>query len=377
MPRQLVQAGFAQQTEGGGPASAYLFYYWNQPNVRGSKTSLRVAAAPVYADAELGAPRALGPRTDFAIGVAGGGFGDSYTELRRGGYHRGESFTGHGVRGSVSLYHLFNPGRRVPLHGLLRLTPRYAAFEKDRGTAPNFSLPPEERSLAVRVGLRMGGVEPVISPRAAAEASLWYESRFLSSAGDYGFSGDRRRSPSSHLYWARQLFHYTFDSGDALNLTATEGASTHADRFTAYRLGGMLPFTSEFPLALPGYSHQELSARRFVLLSAARGFALGGGSRWTLTAGGAGAWVDDLPGVEQRRRWHASASGDVRYRSPGEAWQFLLGYGYGATAQRPGRLGAHAIGFMLQYDLRRSAGPFLDMRDNPYLRGLRERLFGR
>jgi len=76
--------------------SGYAFYYRNQPNFLRTNLTLRLAAAPVYLDSELGLTGALGPHTDLGIGLAGGGFADSYFEVRQGEFLRGESFLGHG-----------------------------------------------------------------------------------------------------------------------------------------------------------------------------------------------------------------------------------------------------------------------------------------
>src|SRR5882672_6183037 len=43
------------------------------------------------------------------------------------------------------------------------------------------------------------------------------------------------------------------------------GAILNADRFSAFRVGGALPFTSEFPFYLPGYFFEELSTEDFGL----------------------------------------------------------------------------------------------------------------
>ena len=55
-----------------------------------------------------------------------------------------------------------------------------------------------------------------------------------------------------------------------------------ADRFSAYRLGGFLPLVAEFPLSLPGYYFQEISARQFVLLNASYLLPLDAEKRWNL-----------------------------------------------------------------------------------------------
>ena len=66
--------------------------------------------------------------------------------------------------------------------------------------------------------------------------------------------------------WARTLLAYTLpELKHNFSLSLTAGTSLKTDRFSAYRLGGALPLVSEFPLTLPGYYFQELSADRFLL----------------------------------------------------------------------------------------------------------------
>src|SRR5271166_2480275 len=118
--RDLIQLGYNQPLEGKAPLSAYAFYYYNKPDFLRTNLTLRLAVAPVYVDSELGFVQGLGPNTDFAIGAAGGGFADSYNELRGGEYVESESFYGNGGELSGSIYHLFDPGRLVPLNFILR-----------------------------------------------------------------------------------------------------------------------------------------------------------------------------------------------------------------------------------------------------------------
>src|SRR5450432_2970365 len=113
VPRDLVQFGYNQAFEGHQPLAAYAFYYHNQPDFLKTNLTLRLALAPVYLDSELGFVGALGPNTDLGIGLAGGGFGDSYNEVRGGEFLPSESFTGHGGEISASIYHLFNPGDEI------------------------------------------------------------------------------------------------------------------------------------------------------------------------------------------------------------------------------------------------------------------------
>ncbi len=82
--RELIEVGYNAALEGHAPLSAYAFYYRNQPDFLRTNLTLRLAVAPTYLDSELGIRHALGENTDLGIGVAGGGFADSYLEIRPG-----------------------------------------------------------------------------------------------------------------------------------------------------------------------------------------------------------------------------------------------------------------------------------------------------
>src|ERR1041385_923771 len=159
--RQLVHIGYNQPLEGKGPLAIYGFYYRNQPNfLNQTNLTLRLAIAPLYVDAELGMAGFIGPNTDLAFGLAGGGYADSYFEVRKGQYIRGESFDGHGAEGSVSVYHRFNPDAEIPLNGVFRLAARSLCLEEPRKPHPAFGAPDVFQSLSLRPGLRYGGREP-------------------------------------------------------------------------------------------------------------------------------------------------------------------------------------------------------------------------
>ena len=120
--RDLIQLGYNQAFEGHAPFTGYAFYYHNQPDFLRTNLTLRLALAPVYLDSEFGFVHGLGPNTDFAIGVAGGGFADSYNEIHGGTYYPSQSFEGSGGEISASIYHLFNPADQIPLNLILRGT---------------------------------------------------------------------------------------------------------------------------------------------------------------------------------------------------------------------------------------------------------------
>ena len=379
--RRLFQLGYNQPLQGRGPLSGYAFYYFNQPGFIQTNLTLRLAIAPVYVDSELGIREALSPHTDLAVGLAGGGFADTYTEIRGGKYWREESFTGNGAEAGASIYHRFNPDQRVPLTAILRMTGHYTFYARDDATAPGFRLPPDHATLHVRSGLRWGGREPLMLPSLAMELSAWYDGQFRTDAEPYGFNGDRELRDHSHLFWGRALIAYTLpELKHNFSVSLTAGTSMNADRFSGYRIGGALPLVSEFPLTLPGYYFQELSARRFTLLGGQYALPLDRGKRWGLMFSAATALVDYLPGLEQPSRWNSGVGAGVVFRSKSEAWHIVLGYAYGIDAIRDSGRGAHSVGILIQYDLeadRRGKRPFWDPWLNPNKwRGF-DRLFGR
>ena len=357
--RKLIQLGYNQPAEGRGPIAGYGFFYLNQPGFLRRDLTLRLAVAPVYLDSELGFAHALGPDTDLALGLAGGGFADGYSEVRRGKLRRGESFTGHGGGASVSVYHRFDQESRVPLYGILRGALHYSVYSEADKTAKTFELPEDRASFSARTGLRWGGGRPVLLPSLATELSVWYEGQFRAEHGGYGFAGDRTVEPASHLFWARALVAYTFPRLEHYcHLSLTAGTSVDADRFSAYRLGAVLPFMQEFPLNLPGYYYGEISARQFALLGGFYSLPLDAAMRWSALVYAMSAVVDYAPGLRQPGHGHSGVGGGITYKSPSGAWQVILGYGYGIDAIRDGERGANSVAFLLQYDfeaLRRGA----------------------
>jgi hypothetical protein len=372
--RELFQVGYNQSLEGQSPISAYAFYYRNQPDfLSHSNLTLRLAVAPTYLDSELGIRGALGDNTDLGLGLAGGGYADSYYEIRQGKYYPGESFDGHGGEISGALYHLFNPGDLVPLNGLLRGSFRYSAFDRDEDTAAAFDVPEEQTAFHVRTGLRWGGEEPTLFPAVAMELSVWYEGQFRLHTDSYGYNDDRRIEPDSHLFWARALLAYTLPkSQQSFSLSLTAGTSAQADRFSAYRLGSLLPLGAEFPLSLPGYYYEELSARQFALLGGNYSVPLDRAGRWNLNAVAATAAVDYLPGLEQPGHWHSGVGGGILYRRS-DAFKVLVSYAYGVDAMRTGGRGASSIGILLQLDWEQ-ARPFFHMGGAHQIQG-QQRLF--
>ena len=371
--RELIQSGYNAAFQGHAPLSAYAFYYRNEPDFLNTNLTLRLALAPTYLDSELGISRALGENTDLGLGLAGGGFADDYYEIRQGKYIQGESFDGYGGQTSLSIYHLFNPGQLIPLYGVARGIVHFASYDTGSSTLSTFHLPQDMGIFSVRTGLRWGGREPSLFPALAMELSIWYQGDFRTRADTYGFN-DRSVEWSSHLFWAEAFLAYTFEKRhDSFSVNLTAGTSIDADRFSAYRLGGFLPMVSEFPLSLPGYYYQELSAQKFLLLNGTYTLPLDRQRRWNVTALAATALVDYLPGLEQPGNWNSGLGAGVFYTS--RAWRVMVGYGYGVDAIRSGGRGAHSIGLLLQLDLAPAREAFFQPQTPGPWRGF-QRLFG-
>lgn len=352
--RDLIQFGYNQPVEGQAPISGYAYYYRNDPDFLRTNQTLRLAVAPTYLDSELGLRHFLGPNTDLAFGLAGGGFADSYNEISRGTWIKGESFDGYGGEFSTSIYHLFNPGQLIPLNWVIRASTHYSVFARNDDTAANFQLPGDGDDLAFRTGLRYGGIEPTLFPDLAMELAVWYEGQYRTDSGAYGFDGDRSLETVSHLFWGSAALSYTFpESKQNIFVRAVAGASIDADRFSAYRLGGYLPLAAEYPLSLPGYFFEEFSARNFALINASYILPIAPNQRWNLEFNGATADIDYLPGTGQAGKWNSGVGAGIMYRSPSDKLKCVLSYGYAIDAIRDTGRGASSVNILIQVDLGR------------------------
>ena len=168
--RELLQFGFNQPVQGASPVAAYGYYYLNEPDFFHTNVTLRLALAPVYLDSEVGLVGLLGPHTDLGLGLAGGAFADNYYEFQKGKYLPEQSFGADSVAESLSLYHLFDPDKRIPLFGLLRVTEHYDVYQGNDQLSPGFVLPRNHSTFDWRAGLRLGGREPLLQPRSGPGA---------------------------------------------------------------------------------------------------------------------------------------------------------------------------------------------------------------
>jgi hypothetical protein len=336
--------------QGHAPLAGYAFYYLNKPDfLHNTNLTLRLAVAPTYLDSELGIKDVLGENTDLGIGVAGGGFADNYAEVRRGKYEPDESFLGFGGEMSLSLYHLFNPGSRIPFHGLLRVIGHYSTYHEDNNTDDNFEIVKDHATFTVRTGFRWGGREPTLFPDLAMEVSLWYEGFFRTDDNTYGFDNDRKLQFVSHLFWGEALLAYTLPEWKhTIYASLTAGTSVEADRFSTFRLGALLPLVAEYPLSLPGYYYQEISAKDFALLGLNYIMPLDEKQKWNINGTLTTAGVNYLEGLEQPGNWHTGVGVGILYKT--QSLKVMLGYGYGVDAIRSHGRGAHSIGILMQLD---------------------------
>jgi hypothetical protein len=349
--RNLLQLGVDQPLVGKGPQGVYLYYYFNDPDFIGTNIAFRAAIAPAYVDGELGFKQLISRYTDFGIGVYGGAYGDNFYEVRQGHYYQDESFYGYGGGTALSIYQHFNPGMLIPLQGVLRLGMRYVTYDDTGKTDDAFELPHDRVNTYVRTGLRLAGKEPMLYPDLAMELSAWFERIWRSDESTYGFANDRKVEAFSDLYWVYAAMNYSWTNvGHKLCFAATLGGSHNADRFSAWRLGGVLPLVAEFPLELPGYYYQELTAKRVAHLSLRYLIALDHDNRFQLGVEGASAYLDYLSGFEQPSRWQTGAGCAFSYTPRNQWCRLILRYGYGFNAVRDGKEGAHSVGLLLQYD---------------------------
>jgi hypothetical protein len=198
----------------------------------------------------------------------------------------------------------------------------------------------------------LGGKEPLLYPDLAMELSAWYERQWREGMdAHYGFANDRQVESAVDLYWLYAALNYAWtNTGTQFTFALTAGGSDEADRFSAWRLGGVLPLAAEFPLTLPGYYYQEISAKRFVHFNATYLFPLSADHRWQLRLGATSAYVDYVPGLEQSGHWHTGIGPDLSYTSSQNTWRVVLRYGYGFNAERRGRDGAHSVGLLCQFN---------------------------
>jgi hypothetical protein len=349
--RSLLELGYDQPLTGLGPQGIYAYYYYNTPRFFNTNTALRMAFAPAYVDGEVGFKQLLSPTTDVGVGFNGGVFGANYYEVRQGQYYQSESFYGDGGGASVSVYQLLNPGRLIPVNVIARAGLLDSTYLDTSDTANNFTLPGNQVEAYTRAGIRVAGKEPMLYPDLGLELSVWFERQWRFDSQEYGYDNDRSISPSVNLYWLYAGLNYAWtNSGQKVEFAFTGAGSDNADRFSAWRLGGVLPLISEFPLTLPGYYYEELTATRVAHFYGAYDIPLDPADRWDFRLEAASAHLDYLSGFAQRSSWQSGAGGGLGYTTKREKLKIILRYGYGFNALRNGHEGAQSVGVLLQYN---------------------------
>jgi hypothetical protein len=354
--RHLIEVGYDQPLAGHGPQAAYAYYYFNSPEYFGQDVALRVAFAPCYLDSEIGFKHLISPTTDVGLGISGGAFGDNYYDVRQGNYIETQSFYGSGGGASVNVYQLLDPGYKIPLNLVARGGVHYATYFDTPQTASNFKLPAGQTNAYTTVGLRLAGIQPTLFPDLALELSAWFEREWQFDDDTYGYDNSLSITPHTDLYWAFAGLNYKFKSGDKFTFSTTVGGSTDADRLNAWRLGGFLPLETEFPLLIPGYYFEELTATRFVHFYGTYSIPLDEDDRWDVRLGAATAHLDYLPGFVQRLAWQTGAGCGLVFTPKSKDYEISLNYGYGFNAIRRGKQGAQSLGLSFQYDFNARKG---------------------
>jgi hypothetical protein len=350
-PRQILHLGANASVTDSGPLGAYAFYYWNMPSFPTTNQVLRLVIAPGYVNSELGFKGLLGEQTDLAVGAFGGFFAENYAEVDGGEYVKNQSFQGDDIGADVSLYHRFNPTQMIPLTGVLRETVDYAMYQKNNDTAANFDVPGNTPVLTTRVGFRLGGKEPVLAPTLAMEVSGWYELAKVGNDSGYGYNNDRSQEPTTQRFFGRAFVNYTTLKYQHYIVASLQGGgSADADRLSCYRLGGMLPYTKEFPLTIPGYYYEELSARDFGLANLTYAIPFGPDRRFYVMGQGAAALVNYVDGTGQSGAFNSGVGAGLGYAAPSKRWKCYSLFGYGFEAQRENGRGGYSLGIAFDYN---------------------------
>jgi hypothetical protein len=351
-PRQLLQLGANASLTDPGPFGAYAFYYWNMPNEFATNQVLRLAIAPVYVDGDYGFQGLLGKNTDLALGAFGGLFANSYQEVDEGRYYKDRSFDGNSIGGRVSLYHRVNPDQMIPLTLVLRESVSYVGYGDTDNTGDGFALPNSQPILTTRAGFRWGGKEPVLSPKLAMEVSGWYEWDHRTESGNYGYAADpyELNRDTQRIFGRVQANYLTLKSQQYIVFGLQGGVDIDPDRIGCFRLGGMLPYTKEFPLLIPGYFYGELSAKSFGLANITYGIPIDSARHWYWMNSAAAALVDYVDGTGQPGAFNSGVGTGIGYSAPSHRWKIYTMAGYGIQAHRTDGDGGYSIGMAFQYN---------------------------
>ena len=372
-PRQLLQLGADVPLKDSGPFGAYAFYYWNMPNVPATNQVLRFAIAPTYVDADYGFQGLLGKQTDLAVGAFGGAFASSYQEVDGGDWKKDQSFEGNNGGARVSIYHRVNPDQMIPLTLILRESVSVVGYSDTDNTGKGFALPNTQPILTTRAGFRWGGKEPVLTPKLAGEVSGWYEWDHRTESGNYGYARNpyALNSNNQRIFGRVMVNYLTLESQQYLTFSLQGGWDVDADRLGCFRLGGMLPYTKEFPLIIPGYFYQELSAKSFGLANLGYGIPIDQARQWYWVNTGGAALVDYVDGTGQAGAFNSGVASGIGYTGSNRRWKVYSMVGYGFEARRDNGQGGWSLGLAFQYNF----GPKVMDSDKAYTQ-LEEHMMG-
>jgi hypothetical protein len=231
----------------------------------------------------------------------------------------------------------------------VRVRPQYIVYTDGIDTDRHFRLPEDSVLIATRAGLRLGGVPPQLSPRAAAEVSLYYEATYRDRPGRYGLPERPEETAAlTRSVWGRAGAILPLFERHTASLFLGAGTAEQVDALSAFRLGGALSFRREFPLLLHGYAVDEVFARRYVLLNASYhvplpipvvplGLRLS--ADWAL--------VDPLRGHDLPRRSLTGVGVDLDTRL-GSRTSLVVGYGHGIDAPRGRGFGGHEASVFIE-----------------------------
>ncbi len=349
--RTYLEAGILQPLRGNGTLDGYGFLLVNRPHFPSEDWYARLAVDPVYVTGEIVRDRWPAEGHAVGLGIDGGGFRNNFDDYRHGVLEKSESFWGHGGGATLSYYwRQLKIAGVLPVEGLLRLRPQYAAYTTGSETSASFRLPANSGIYAFRAGLRAGGIPPDLFPKEALEISVWHEARYRGTAGSFGLP--ERPQQTLHFTqqtWARAGGIFPIWLDHTVSLFLTGGVAEKSDVLSVFTLGGPFRFHSELPLILHGYNEGEVFARRFVLVNASYQLSPIPGVDWLrLQFSGDYARVAFFRDHALPHHNLTSAGADI-IAALTKSGTLVLGYGYGFDAPRGKHAGAQEAHILVEY----------------------------
>lgn len=354
-PRQrtYLEGGTEFPMRGNGPLLGYGFLLISRPHLGGPDNYLRIATAGAYTRIDWIHDNLPSKGQALGLGARGGIFSNNFYAYRDGRYLPGQSFRGHSAGIALSYFaHPYKIMGRIPVDFELRVAPTYLMYRRAPGTDPQFTPPEDSAVYCYRVGLRIGGVPPVLAPTRALELTLWYEADHRAHAGPYGLHGDALATKSwTTRSWLQLGGIIPLPHGQVVSLFYSMGATGQADPLDLFRLGGSLRLYNRFPLLLHGYYENEIFASNYRLVNAFYRFPLlPDQRRLMLQLDFDYANIAYFQGYALPHRELIGIGADLIY-DWSKAVRIVTGYGYGPGAPRPGGYGASAVNLRVEIKL--------------------------